>query len=307
VTTDTKLATHTKTTEPKRSIIDDALDATMEALRKRGQRIEDLTPEGVDRRQYTEAYRFALAQTPGLLKCTPESRLLAFMRAARTGLPVDGAGGLGYIIPYGTEATFVPGYKGLIFLAKMCRLVEDMQPILVHEKDLFEPEEGDAPRILHKPFVPRKRGESVGAVIAAYTRVLLPSGRIVVKGYLDLPNLDRIAAASRTKNGPRQGPHGERMQMKDSVRAAFQHMGVPSGDAFRRLRLALEADTAAETGEIGQELMAAEETLRQSANDRLRERLEKNEPSMPLTLPGEPDDAEKAEILRREMEDAAKG
>lgn len=291
-----------KTQDKKISPVDQALLDTMEVLRQRDQRLEKLLPEGVDRSRFNEEIRFALAQSPALLKCSRSSLVLAVMRAARTGLPPDGAGGMAYLIPYAGEATFVPGYKGLIFLAKMTQLVLDMQPVLVRERDVFEVEEGDSPKVTHRPFIPRKKEDAAGDVLAAYTRVLLPGGHMVVKGLLYLPDLARIEASSKAKNGPRQGPHRERMQMKDSVKAAFQHLGVPGGDAFKRLRLALAADTAAETGEAPEELRALEEARQESANERLRKRLGE-EPTLPASS-DEISEEERAEILHQEMEAA---
>lgn len=285
----------TETKKPERmSLIDQALLATMEDIKRRDQRLEKLLPEGVDRSRFNEEVRFALAQNDALVKCTRSSLVLAVMRAARTGLPPDGAGGMAYIIPYGTEATFVPGYKGLIFLAKMTGLVLDMQPVLVREKDLFEVEEGDQPRVVHKPHIPHSAKDAAGAVIAAYTRMLLPGGVRVVKGMLYLPDLERIAACSRSKNGPRQGPHAEAMKKKDSIREAFKSLGVPSGDAFRRLRLALAATDAAETGEVAPEL-AEGERERRSGNTILREKLVADAP------PPEMSEEEKQEVIRQEM------
>lgn len=298
------------TTETKRaekiSPIDQALLDTMETLKKRDARLEKLLPEGVDRSRFNEELRFALAQSPSLLSCSRESLVLAVMRAARTGLPPDGAGGMGYIVPYGKVATFVPGYKGLVFLARLSGLVEDMQPVLVRERDTFEVEEGDNPRIIHKPFIPRKADDSAGPVLAAYTRVLLPSGQRVIKGLLYLPDLARIEASSAAKGGPRSGPHREEMTKKDTLKNAFKSLGVPAGDAFRRLRLALDADNAAETGVASPELSEMERLAEQNANERLRKRM-----GVPVTeamgeaAAAEPS-PEEQEWIRQQEEAAAK-
>jgi recombination protein RecT len=327
VTTDTKLATQDK----KVSKPDALMLQVMDLLRQREARLELMLPEGSDVRRFAESVRFAIAQSEDLQKCTLASIVLAVMRGARIGLPVDGSGGYAYLVPFNTkikgkngeqdrwekQAQYVPGYKGFVVLARATGLAQDMQPVLVHEKDLFEVEEGDSPRVIHKTYIPRKNGDTAGQVIAAYTRVLLPSGERVVKGLLYLPDLERIAASSPARGGPRSGPHHEEMQKKDTLKNAFKSMGVPPGDVYKALRLALAADVAADTGDMDPELAAMEEQRKPSANDRLRETLLKRadeaSPANPLLVEPsnteslEPSEEEKAEILRREMEEAAKG
>lgn len=322
MTTDTKLATQ----EKKLSKPDALVLQVMDLLRQREARLEKMLPEGSDVSRFAESVRFAIAQSEDLQKCTLPSIVLAVMRGARIGLPVDGSGGYAYLVPFNTkikgkngaedrwekQAVYVPGYKGFVVLARATGLALDMQPVLVRERDIFEPEEGDSPRIIHRPYVPRKHGDAAGEVIAAYTRVLLPSGERVVKGLLYLPDLERIAASSPAKGGPRSGPHTEEMTKKDTLKNAFKTMGVPPGDVYKALRLALSADVAAETGEMDHELSALEDERKPSAGERLRETLLKRAdeapPSEPLLVERssteslEPDEAEKAEILRQEME-----
>jgi recombination protein RecT len=53
--------------------------------------------------------------TPALRKCTPQSILASVVVASQLGLEI-GVAGQGYLIPYGTTATFVPGWQGLVSL-----------------------------------------------------------------------------------------------------------------------------------------------------------------------------------------------
>lgn len=324
MTIDTKLATQDKKISPIDAVVLDI----METLRKREARLEMMLPEGSDVSRFKESVRFALAQNEDLVKCTPQSLVLAVMRGARVGLPVDGSGGYAYLVPFNKkikgkngeqdkwvkEAVYVPGYKGFCVLAVATRLVQDMQPVLVHEKDLFEVEEGDSPRVIHKTYIPRKPKDTAGQVIAAYTRVLLPTGERVVKGLLYLPDLERIANSAPAKGGPRSGPHHEEMQKKDTIKNAFKSMGVPPGDVHKALRLALAADVAADTGETDPELAAMEEERKPSAKERLRETLLRRADEAPPTEPLlvertsteslEPSPEEQAEYIRREHEAA---
>src|SRR5262249_43177060 len=53
-----------------------------------------------------------MRRNPALSKCDPYSVLGAAMVATQLGLEI-GPLGRAYLIPYGTECTFVPGWKGL--------------------------------------------------------------------------------------------------------------------------------------------------------------------------------------------------
>lgn len=58
-----------------------------------------------------------LRQTPALARTTPESFLGALMTASQLGLE-PGPLGEAYFVPYGNACTFIPGYRGLVKLAR---------------------------------------------------------------------------------------------------------------------------------------------------------------------------------------------
>lgn len=236
----------TKKTNP----IDGMLLEVMESINRREGRLENLLPADMPVSRFKESIRLALAITPALLKCDPASVVLSVLKAAKVGVDVSGGSlGHGYLVPYGQECTFVPGYKGLVSLAILAGVVLDMTPVLVYERDAFEVEEGDVPRVAHKPFIPRKANDSRGAIIAAYTRVLLPSGRHVVKGLLYADDIARIESGT-AKGGPWGGKHRPEMVKKSTVKNAFKTLGTPTSEQAERLRRALEADADAEALEV---------------------------------------------------------
>ena len=57
----------------------------------------------------------AFSTTPALQRCSPNSIAASIMTAGQLGLE-PGVNGAGYLIPYGTTCTFVPGWKGLVDL-----------------------------------------------------------------------------------------------------------------------------------------------------------------------------------------------
>ena len=57
----------------------------------------------------------AFSTSPALQKCDPKSIAASIMTAGQLGLE-PGVNGAGYLIPYGQNCTFVPGWKGLVDL-----------------------------------------------------------------------------------------------------------------------------------------------------------------------------------------------
>ena len=57
----------------------------------------------------------AFSTTPALQQCSPQSIAASIMIAGQLGLE-PGVNGAGYLIPYKTTCTFVPGWKGLVDL-----------------------------------------------------------------------------------------------------------------------------------------------------------------------------------------------
>lgn len=100
---------------------------------------------------------------PKLLDCVPESLIACVMKSAQLGLEPDNILGQAYLIPYGKEAQFVPGYKGLRILAYNSGEISSIDATLVYENDEFEYQRGLEPKLHHKPAL-KDRGE----IIAVY-------------------------------------------------------------------------------------------------------------------------------------------
>lgn len=116
-----------------------------------------LTPERVCRVSLT-----TVSRTPGLLKCTPQSLLMAIMAASSLGLEPD-MRGLAYLVPYGNKCNLVIGYKGMLELAYRSGSVKRIFAEVVGENDVFDAEFGLEPRLVHKPCL-----TSRGQIVAAY-------------------------------------------------------------------------------------------------------------------------------------------
>ena len=91
-----------------------------------------LTPDRLVRVAMT-----AIQTTPKLLECDRTSLYAAIVTCAQLGLEPDGVLGQAYLIPYGSKVQFIPGYKGLISLARNSGEVVSIGAHEVREKDEF--------------------------------------------------------------------------------------------------------------------------------------------------------------------------
>lgn len=88
-------------------------------------------------------------QAPALGRCDPKSVFAAVIMASQLGLE-PGIGGQAYLIPYGTECQFVPGWQGLVDLISRAGRAS-VWTGAVYEGDEFDYALGDSPFVKHKP------------------------------------------------------------------------------------------------------------------------------------------------------------
>lgn len=113
-----------------------------------------ITPERMIRVALT-----AVQNTPKLLECNRNSLLMAVLRSAQLGLEPDGILGQAYLIPYGKNVQLIPGYKGLIDLARRSGEVSNIIAKEVYANDIFEIDFSKEIPFVHKPKLDGERGE----------------------------------------------------------------------------------------------------------------------------------------------------
>src|SRR5690554_309488 len=137
-----------------------------------------------------------LRQTPRLGQCTPESFLGALMTCAQLGLE-PGPLGHAYLVPYGREVTFVPGYRGLVELARRSGQVQSVQARIVRDGDEFDYEFGLEPKLRHRPTADADK-----PVTHAYAVLRLKDGGVDFD-VMTRAEIDAIRKRSRAaNNGP---------------------------------------------------------------------------------------------------------
>lgn len=87
--------------------------------------------------------------TPKLRDCTAQSILASIVVASQIGLE-PGVAGQGYLIPYGNNCTFVPGWQGLVGLLNNSGRATAWTGA-VFEGDLWDFQLGSAPKCVHIP------------------------------------------------------------------------------------------------------------------------------------------------------------
>jgi len=102
-----------------------------------------------------------IQNTPKLLDCDRSSLISAIMSCAQLGLEPDGLLGQAYLIPFKNKVQFIPGYKGLIDLARRSGDVSSILAKEVYENDEFSVDYSQEPPFVHKPCLKGERGEAI--------------------------------------------------------------------------------------------------------------------------------------------------
>jgi recombinase, phage RecT family len=159
-------------------------------------RLTPLLPEGVTLERLAQIVYFESKKNPAILRCKPESIVSAVSRVLRSGLEL---GETCYLVPFGSDCTFIADYKGLAQLMIAGRAVRAVEMECVWEGDEFEVELGLNSKLRHVPRANKaKRGELRGA----YVVLRLPGGMSSFK-WMTAEDIDaiRLTYSKSWKNG----------------------------------------------------------------------------------------------------------
>lgn len=175
-------------------------------------------------------------KTPALAKCSVASVMRCVMEAARLGLQPGGALGAFYIVPYGSEATPIVGYRGLITLARRSGKIRRLEAHVVYEADEFQVRFGTDPGLTHIPSMKAERGD----IVAAYMVVQMEGESIQVE-VMTREDILAIRDRSRaSKNGPWVTDFAE-MCRKTVVRRGCKYLPMDTEES-EPLARAMELD-----------------------------------------------------------------
>ena len=146
----------------------------------------------------------SIAATPALKKCDVASLVRQLLTCAQLGLVPDGIRGQAYLIPFKnkkkniTEVQLIPGYRGLMDLARRSGEVIRIESRVVRDGDHFEFEYGLTPKLIHRPT----QSSGGGKLIAVYAIGWLKDGSTQFD-MMWKADVDKIRARSRASNaGP---------------------------------------------------------------------------------------------------------
>ncbi len=142
-----------------------------------------------------------VSRTPALRMCTPVSIFRATMQAAELGLEPGSALGEAYLVPYKSECQLIPGYRGLVTLARRSGEISNIWAEVVYEGDEFEAKYGLHPDVLH---VPKFQTQDASKIQFAYACARFRTGetQFIVMHRTEIDRIRARSAAGRSDRSP---------------------------------------------------------------------------------------------------------
>ena len=201
-------------------------------------RIAAVLPKHVTPERMLKALMVAASKNPAIFDCTQESIVKSLMDASSLGLDCSGTLGSGYLIPFNKntkapngqwerrrELQFIPGYRGLIDLARRGGQIATIEAHAVYAQDKFLLEYGTDSKLKHEPYLGAERREEF---ICFYAVATLRDGTKQIE-VMTLADVTRIRDAAMAKNRQKEpsGPwadHFAEMARKTVVRRICKYL-----------------------------------------------------------------------------------
>jgi recombination protein RecT len=114
----------------------------------------------------------SIQKTPQLVECDQASLINAVFQSAQLGLECDGVLGHAFLVPFKKKVVLIPGYKGLLKLARNSGEISTIQAHEVRQKDTFKFHYGLDPILEHIPTP----DDDPGGIVAFYAVARLKDG-----------------------------------------------------------------------------------------------------------------------------------
>jgi recombination protein RecT len=226
--------------------------------------LADVLPRGVDADRFVRVVARAIIGNPKLMECTRASILTSVLDAAALGLEPTGLLGSAYLVPYQRkvkvphpsnpnavietkvmEAQLIPGYRGLIDLARRSGEILKIEARLVRRHDEFRLDYGAPQPVHHVPFIPDPslppEQRDPGPIVGAYMRAMLRDDPVPQVEFMTYDEIEAIRKRSKAADsGPWIQDWGE-MARKTVVRRGSKYLPLTT-----EFRTALEMDEEAE-------------------------------------------------------------
>lgn len=178
---------------------------------------------GIDANRFTRLCLTSLRRNPKLLSCTPHSLLASMMTCAQLGLEPDTPLAQAHIIPYGNEATFLIGYKGLRELAMRTGKVKKIYANAVYEGDEFDWSHGTG----ENEYLKHKEKKQNTQSIYWYAMATLDNGEVMFD-VMSRKEVDVIRAGAKAKGASAWTDHYDEMGKKTVTRRLCKQLPMSS-------------------------------------------------------------------------------
>lgn len=229
-------------------------------LERNKSQILKVIPRHMDGERLLRVGISCIARSQQLQQATTESLVRGIVASAVLGLELD-VNGEAYLLPFKNgglsvqmgravyEATFVPGYKGYIKLARQSKEVESIHSGIVYEGDSFDYEQGDRAFVKHKRKLrDADAGENLGIPIAWYAALRTRGAQYPQVHVSDRLEVAQARARSRAKDSGPWVTDFAAMGLKTCIRRAAKTW--PTG-LNPNLTRAMAADDRSEEGVEG--------------------------------------------------------
>lgn len=176
-------------------------------------------------------------KTPALLKCSQVSLLQSVMALGELGLELGSALGLAYLVPYGSTATPIIGYRGYIELARRSGTLTQIEARTVRAKDKLELRFGLDPRLEHTPSLEQDPGQ----IELVYGVARFKDGGVHFE-MMTRTDIERIRGRSRAGNSGPWQTDWEEMAKKTVIRRMAKWLPL-SPELARASELESESET----------------------------------------------------------------
>jgi len=191
--------------------------------------LKSALPPHVTVEKFLRVAMTAITQAPNLLNMDRGSLFASVVTAAQLGLLPDAQLGEAYFVPFKGKVTLVPGYRGLLKLARQGDIgFVEAEVICANDKTLYVL--GD-----NSHFESMVNWQDRGEVVAFYALAKYRDGGIAARVVMTKAQVDAIRAKSQAANGPAWTDNYEEMGKKTALRrlAKLLPLSTTASNAFQ--------------------------------------------------------------------------
>lgn len=187
--------------------------------------LKSALPPHVTVEKFLRVAMTALQQNPNLLNMDRPSLFAAVVTSAQLGLLPDAQLGEAYFVPFKGKVQLIPGYRGLIKLARQGDIgFIEAEIICQNDKPLYVL--GD-----NSHFECMVNWQDRGPMIGVYALAKYRDGGIAARVVMTKAQVDAIREASQNANGPAWREHYEEMAKKTALRRLSKHLTLSTTTA----------------------------------------------------------------------------